>query len=122
MFHSYVSSHGSLADILKINAFIILVLGTRLVIPVIIEDAGLLAAFIHPNRIDSYAHGASFSCRLPAPSMIWVYAKKCSKNHRHLDYTSSGGKQIYPVGGNKGDMALDKLCTASPLAVEDNWR
>jgi hypothetical protein len=40
--------------------------------------------------------------------------KKRSKNHSHLDYTSSGGKQIYPVGGNSGDVRLDKFCTAIP--------
>jgi hypothetical protein len=39
-------------------------------IPVILEDAGLLAAFTHPSHIDNYVPGDSFSCRLPASSMI----------------------------------------------------
>jgi hypothetical protein len=41
-------------------------------IPVVIEDAGVLAAFTHANRIVHYAHGNSLSFRLPALSMTWV--------------------------------------------------
>jgi len=39
-------------------------------IPFILEATGVLVAFTHPNRIERYAHGDSFSRRLPASSMI----------------------------------------------------
>lgn len=44
-------------------------------IPFILEDAGVLAAFTHwsaspAHRIERYAHGDSFSRRLPQSSMI----------------------------------------------------
>ena len=45
-------------------------LGPVTFIPVILEDAGLLPSLIRPSHIDSYAPGASLTCRLPASPMI----------------------------------------------------
>jgi hypothetical protein len=43
---------------------------SHLYIPLFLEDAGLLAAFIHHSHIVDYAPVDSLSCRLPASSMI----------------------------------------------------
>jgi hypothetical protein len=40
------------------------------IIPLFLEDAGLLAAFTHHSHIVDYAPVDSLSCRLPASSMI----------------------------------------------------